>query len=48
VTEELPDFDQFFAHLGLKAGVGADVLSYHPDIYTYQAEHFEDTPLESA
>ena len=48
VWEELPDFDQFFAHLGLKAGVGADVLSYHPDIYTYQAEHFEDAPLESA
>lgn len=48
VWEELPDFDQFFAHLGLKAGIGADVLSYHPEIYTYQAEHFEDAPLESA
>ncbi len=45
VWEELPDFDQFFAHLGLKAGIGADVLSHHPEIYTYQAEHFEDAPL---
>lgn len=48
VWEELPDFDQFFAHLGLKAGLGADVLAYHPEIYTYQAEHFEDAPLASA
>jgi AmmeMemoRadiSam system protein A len=46
VWEELPDFDQFFAHLGLKAGIGANVLSYHPVIFTYQAEHFEDGPLE--
>jgi len=45
VWEELPDFDQFFAHLGLKAGVGSDVLAYHPEIFTYQAEHFEDAPL---
>jgi AmmeMemoRadiSam system protein A len=46
VWEELPDFDQFFSHLGLKAGIGANVLSYHPVIFTYQAEHFEDAPLE--
>jgi len=46
VWEELPDFDAFFAHLGLKAGIGANVLAYHPDIFTYQAEHFEDAPLE--
>lgn len=46
VWEELPDFDQFFAHLGLKAGIGANVLDYHPEIFTYQAEHFEDQPLE--
>ena len=46
VWEELPDFDQFFAHLGVKAGIGAGVLQYHPQIFTYQAEHFEDEPLE--
>jgi len=46
VWEELPDFDQFFAHLGLKAGIGSNVLAYHPEIFTYQAEHFEDAPME--
>lgn len=46
VWEELPDFDRFFAHLGLKAGLGENVLAFHPDIQTYQAEHFEDPPLE--
>jgi len=46
VWEELPDFDQFFAHLGIKAGIGSYVLNHHPEIYTYQAEHFEDAPLE--
>jgi len=46
VWEELPEFDGFFAHLGLKAGIGENVLEFHPDISTYQAEHFEDAPLE--
>jgi len=46
VWEELPSFDGFFSHLGLKAGLGTDVLDYHPEIFTYQAEHFEDAPLE--
>jgi AmmeMemoRadiSam system protein A len=46
VWEELPDFDLFFAHLGMKAGIGANVLEYHPQIFTYQAEHFEEGPLE--
>ncbi len=46
VWEELPDFDMFFAHLGMKAGIGANVLEYHPQIFTYQAEHFEEGPLE--
>ncbi|WP_345972918.1 AmmeMemoRadiSam system protein A [Sulfurimonas diazotrophicus] len=47
VWEELPDFDAFFAHLGLKAGLGTDVLNHHPEIFTYQAEHFEDAPLQT-
>jgi len=46
VWDELPDFDQFFAHLGIKAGIGSYVLNHHPEIYTYQAEHFEDAPKE--
>ncbi len=37
VWEELPDFDQFFAHLCMKAGMPRDCLRYHPVIYTYQA-----------
>jgi uncharacterized protein len=48
VWEELPDFDQFFAHLGVKAGLGSYVLNHHPEIFTYQAEHFEDAPLQPA
>ncbi len=46
VWEELPEFDTFFAHLGVKAGLGPDVLEYRPQIFTYQAEHFEDAPLQ--
>lgn len=42
VWDELNDFDTFFAHLGVKAGIGSDPLSYHPDIYTYQVEKFEE------
>lgn len=46
VWEDLNDFDQFFAHLGLKAGLGSNALDYHPQIMTYQAEHFESPPLQ--
>lgn len=42
VWEELEDFDSFFTHLGLKAGIGNDPLSYHPDIYTYQVEKIKE------
>jgi uncharacterized protein len=44
VWEELSDFDEFFAHLGLKAGIGHDPLSFHPEIYTYQVEKFKEEP----
>ena len=37
VWEELPNFDVFFAHLCMKAGMPGDCLNYHPIIYTYQA-----------
>ncbi|HEX5330769.1 AmmeMemoRadiSam system protein A [Sulfuricurvum sp.] len=46
VWEELSDFDLFFEHLGLKAGVGSDPLSYHPEIYTYQVEKYEEASDE--
>lgn len=42
VWEELSDFDSFFAHLGMKAGIGSDPLSYQPDIYTYQVEKIKE------
>ena len=46
VWEDLNAFDPFFAHLGMKAGLGSNVLDYHPQIKTYQAEHFESAPLQ--
>lgn len=42
VWDEIPDFDTFFAHLGMKAGIGSDPLSLHPDIYTYQVEKYKE------
>ena len=38
VWEQLPDFDKFFEHLCLKAGLPADCLRLHPEIHIYQAE----------
>jgi len=38
VWEQLPDFDRFFQHLCAKAGLPADCLRLHPEIYVYQAE----------
>ena len=42
VWEELNDFDTFFAHLGMKAGIGNDPLSYHPEVYTYQVDKIKE------
>ncbi len=42
VWEELNEFETFFAHLGMKAGLGSDPLSFHPDVYTYQVEKIEE------
>lgn len=42
VWEELSDFDSFFAHLGIKAGIGSDPLSFHPEIYTYQVDKIKE------
>lgn len=44
VWEELTDFKSFFDHLGLKAGIGSDPLSHHPDIYTYQVNKYKEEP----
>jgi AmmeMemoRadiSam system protein A len=45
VWEQLPEFEQFFAHLGLKAGIGTDALNHHPQIFTYQVEKAHDEPI---
>jgi AmmeMemoRadiSam system protein A len=42
VWEELSDFEPFFAHLGMKAGIGSDPLAYHPEVYTYQVEKIKE------
>jgi len=46
VWEDLSDFDSFFDHLGMKAGLGSDPLSHHPEIYIYQVQKFEEEPHE--
>ncbi len=45
VWEQLPVFDDFFAHLGVKAGLGTNALQQHPDIFVYQVEKAQDKPI---
>ncbi|WP_457597506.1 AmmeMemoRadiSam system protein A [Hydrogenimonas sp.] len=42
VWEELPQFELFFAHLCLKAGLPQNCLAYHPAIFTYRVEKFKE------
>lgn len=42
VWDELSDFETFFAHLGLKAGIGSDPLFYHPDVHVYQVQKYSE------
>ncbi len=42
VWEELPDFDQFFAHLCMKAGLRPNCLELHPEILVYHVEKFSE------
>ncbi|MDD5717993.1 MAG: AmmeMemoRadiSam system protein A [Sulfuricurvum sp.] len=42
VWDELREFDTFFAHLGMKAGIGSDPLSHHPEIYLYQVKKYKE------
>jgi len=42
VWEQLTEFKIFFSHLGQKAGLGADVLKLHPEIFTYEVESFSE------
>lgn len=43
VWEELKEFELFFSHLCQKAGLKADCLEAHPEIYTYQVEKAEES-----
>ncbi len=38
VWDELPNFDDFFENLSLKAGLDIDSLTHFPEIFTYQVE----------
>jgi len=40
VWEQLNNFDLFFTHLCLKAGLEQNCLECHPQIFTYQVEKF--------
>lgn len=42
VWEQLPSFDDFFSSLCMKANLGADCLSQHPDISTYRVEKYKE------
>jgi len=42
VWEQLPEFDQFFEHLCVKAGLPGNCLQYHPEIYVYQVHKIEE------
>ena len=42
VWEQLPDFDQFFEHLCIKAGLPGNCLEYHPEIYVYEVHKIEE------
>ncbi len=45
VWEELPDFDAFFAHLCMKAGLMPECLRLHPDISVYEVVSFSEEEI---
>ena len=42
VWEKLPDFEMFFKHLCLKAGLSENCIYQHPEIYRFEVEIFEE------
>ncbi len=42
VWKQLPDFDVFFQHLCLKAGLPENCLTYHPDIAIYEVKEIRE------
>jgi len=45
VWEDLPNFEEFFSHLCMKAGLVPNCLDLHPQILTYQVEKFSEKDL---
>lgn len=42
VWKQLPDFNTFFQHLCLKAGLPENCLKYHPDISVYEVKEIKE------
>jgi AmmeMemoRadiSam system protein A len=42
VWEQLPKFDDFFSSLCMKANLGSDCLSQHPEISTYKVKKYKE------
>ncbi|GIU00673.1 hypothetical protein TSL6_11790 [Sulfurovum sp. TSL6] len=42
VWEQLPKFDDFFSSLCMKANLGRDCLSHHPEISTYRVKEYKE------
>jgi len=42
VWEQLPDFESFFMHLCMKAGMGMECLAFHPQIFAYRVEEYKE------
>ena len=42
VWEQLPKFDDFFSSLCMKANLGNDCLSQHPEISTYRVKKYKE------
>jgi len=42
VWEQLPDFESFFMHLCMKAGMGMECLAFEPQVFTYQVEEYKE------
>ena len=47
VWEDLPKFEEFFAHLCQKAGLLPNCLELHPQIFTYQVEKFSQKDFKT-
>lgn len=47
VWEELPNFDDFFAHLCMKAGMSPNCLELHPEIWVYHVEKVSEDEFKA-